>query len=151
MKTKHLMALLAATIAATGRLHAADPVKTVLITANDQMKYSVTHIDAHPGQPIHVQLKNEGTLPKEVMGHNWVLLKAGFDPMAYATSALPAVKENFEPKALAGQVLASISLLGARHEGEVTFNAPETPGTYFFLCSFPAHCQSGMRGELVVK
>ena len=127
------------------------PVKDVAIVANDQMKYSVTRIEAQPGQVVHVTLRNEGTLPKEVMGHNWVLLKSGQDAAAYAAAALSGAKEMYQPKALADQVIAFIPLLGAKQEGEVTFNAPTAPGTYEFLCTFPAHCQAGMRGVLVVK
>jgi len=145
------VALVCALLAAPASAASPAPVKDVVITANDQMKFGVTRIDAQPGQSIHVQLKNDGTLPKEVMGHNWILLKAGRDPSAYANAAMTAGKEGYQPKALADQVLASIPLLGAKHAGDVTFNAPEVPGTYAFLCSFPAHCQAGMRGELIVK
>jgi azurin len=140
-----------ALFAASAALAAPPPPKEIIIVANDQMKFSVTRIEATPGQAIHVHLRNEGTLPKEVMGHNWILLKAGRDGAAYVTAALPAVKDDYQPKAFADQVLAAIPLLGARHEGDVTFNAPEIPGTYVFLCSFPAHFQAGMHGELIVK
>jgi len=44
---------------------------------------SVTHIEARPGEKLHSQFRNAGTLPKAVMGHNWVLLKAGSDAMPY--------------------------------------------------------------------
>ena len=128
-----------------------DTVRTVVIIANDNMRYSVTRIDAHPGEKIRVQLRNEGTLPKEAMAHNWVLLKAGFDATAYATAALTAKDQNYQPRSLAEGVLAFIPLVGARQVGETTFNAPLEPGSYSFLCSFPAHCQIGMRGLLVVK
>ena len=130
---------------------ATESVKTVIITAGDSMKFNVTRIDAKPGQTIHIQLKNEGTLPKQVMGHNWILLKARHDAAAYATAAVSAKEQNYQPTSLAGDVLASIALLGAKETGEVTFEAPLEPGSYPFLCSFPAHCQVGMRGELVVK
>ncbi len=130
---------------------AADSVKTVVITANDSMKFSVTRIEASPGQKIHVQLRNEGTLPKEVMGHNWILLKAGQDITVYTTAALAAKDQNYQPKSLSSEVLACIPLLGAKQSGEAEFDAPAVPGRYPFICSFPAHCQVGMRGELVVK
>ena len=126
-------------------------VRTVVITVNDNMKFSLTRIDARPGEKICVQLKNEGTLPKEIMGHNWVLLKAGKDVTAYAAAAVSAKDQDYQPKALAAEVITSIPLIGSRHSGETTFTVPSEPGSYPFLCSFPAHCQVGMRGELVVK
>lgn len=154
MKTKSTAALLIAALLATASLPAesgSGPEKTVVITANDNMKFNVTRIEARPGQKIHVVLKNEGTLPREVMAHNWVLLKTGENPTAYAAAALSAKGQNYQPPSLAGEVLAAIPLIGARQTGEVTFDAPAIPGSYPFLCSFPAHCQVGMRGELVVR
>ena len=154
MKTKSLASLLFAGLfaaAALGAEPAAEPVKTVVIVANDSLKFSITRIEAKPGQKIHVQLRNEGTMPKAVMGHNWVLLKAGKDANAYASAAAAAAKQGYEPKALANDVLASIRLLGPKETADITFDAPTVPGRYQYLCSFPAHSAAGMRGELIVK
>ena len=49
-----------------------------------------------------------------------------------------------------GQV-AHIDLLGPRKSGEADFKAPTVPGDYPFLCTFPAHYQTGMKGTLTVK
>jgi azurin len=154
MKTKYISTLLALALIAIGRMQAeptSEPVKTVAISAYDTMKFSLTQIEVHPGQKLRVQLTNEGNLPKEVMGHNWVLLKAGLDPVAYSSAAIAAKAEGYQPMALADEVLASIPLLGSKETGEVTFTAPTVPGNYSFLCSSPAHCQVGMRGVLIVK
>ena len=125
--------------------------KKVSISGYDTMKYSVTTIDASPGQQVIVELKNEGSLPKDAMGHNWILLKAGVDPLAYASAAANAKAENYQPKSQAGKVLASIPLLGPKERGVTSFKAPTVPGNYYFVCSFPAHAQAGMKGTLVVK
>jgi azurin len=136
-------------------LVAADPIpgapRDIAITANDTLKFSQTEIDAQQGETLHVQLKNEGTVPKAVMGHNWILLKDGDDPSAYATAALSAKDDNYQPKALADQVLAAIPLLGPEETGDVTFTLPATPGTYAYLCTFPGHFQAGMTGKIIVK
>jgi azurin len=157
MKTKSLPAsltvsLVAVTLLAVALMTSASVSgKNVVIVAGDSMKFSVTRIEAQPGQKIHVQLNNEGTLPKEVMAHNWILLKAGQNVTAYATAALSAKDQGYLPPSLADEVLASIPLVGGGRTGDVTFTAPTEPGSYPFLCSFPAHCQVGMRGELLVK
>jgi len=152
MKLKQFIftSLLIATIAASG-VGAGTGAKTVVIVAVDTMKYSVNTIEAHPGEKITVELKNEGTMPKEAMGHNWVLLKAGVDPQSYANAAMNAKAQDYEPSAMADKVIASIKTLGPKESGSVTFTAPAAPGKYAYLCSFPAHCQVGMRGFLVVK
>ena len=152
MKTTRISLLIAACLAAFATaVLAAAPAKTVLITAGDNMHYSVTTITAEPGQTLTVQLHNIGTLPKDVMGHNWILLAADQSPDAYATAALKAKADNYEPKELQGQVLAAIPLQGPGRTDEVTFTAPTKPGKYPFLCSFPAHFAAGMRGVLVVQ
>ncbi|HTH47616.1 MAG TPA: plastocyanin/azurin family copper-binding protein [Candidatus Limnocylindria bacterium] len=125
--------------------------RVIEITANDQMKYSVTSIEAKPGEDLKVVLTNMGTLPKEAMGHNFVLLKADADPASFAAAAMAAKETDYVPASLAGQVIARIETLGPRKSGEVTFKAPSAPGTYTYLCSFPGHFLIGMKGTLVVK
>ena len=124
--------------------------KTVEITASDLMKYSLTTIEAHPGEKITVILTNIGSQPKETMGHNFILLKAGVDAEAFDKAATLAKDTDYFPASLADQVIAHIPLLGPRKSGEVTFVAPAA-GEYTFLCSFPAHFQVGMKGKLIVK
>jgi azurin len=125
--------------------------RTVEITAGDTMKYSVTQIDAKPGEDLKVILTNIGTQPVTVMGHNWVLLKAGTDVAAFDAAALNSKDTNYIPTALADQMITHIDLLGPRKSGEADFTAPTTPGDYPFLCTFPAHYQTGMKGTLTVK
>jgi azurin len=121
------------------------------ITAGDNMKYDVTSIEAKPGEDLRVVLTNVGSAPIEVMGHDWVLLKAGSDPVAFANAAVSAKDTGYIPASLQDEIIAKIDLLGPRKSGEADFKAPDTPGDYPFLCSFPAHCQAGMHGVLTVK
>ena len=130
---------------------AADGPQTIEITAGDTMKYSVTAITAKPGEDLKVVLTNEGTQPKEVMGHNWVLLKAGSDVAAFDAAAIQAKDTDYIPASLKDEIIAKIDLLGPRKSGEADFKAPTTPGEYPFLCTFPAHFQVGMHGTLTVK
>ena len=130
---------------------AAEPEKTIVIVGNDTLKFNVTKIEATPGQKLHVQLRNEGTLPKDGMGHNWILLDSDGEAVPYAMAAISARDVAFMPKALAAHVLAFIPLLGPKEVGDVTFNAPDEPGKYPFICSCSGHSMAGMRGELIVK
>ncbi|MBS0630394.1 MAG: azurin [Verrucomicrobia bacterium] len=154
MKMKKLAIWLILPVAALGRLVAAGnpgPDLNLVITANDLMKFSVTRIEAHPGQIVHLTFRNEGTMPKTAMGHNWILLKLGRDPAAYAAAASSAAEEGYQPKSRSDDVLASTPLLGPKQSAEITFTIPAVPGHYPYLCSFPAHFLVGMKGELVVK
>jgi azurin len=125
--------------------------RVVEITANDTMKYSVTAISAAPGEDLKVTLTNLGSLPKEAMAHNWVLLKAGADAGAFSNASVMAKATDYLPPSLQDEVVAQIGMQGPHQTGEVEFHAPTAPGDYTYLCTFPAHYQIGMRGTLTVK
>lgn len=130
----------------------AAPVAAIIeITANDSMKFNLTRFEVSAGQEVKLTLTNLGTMPKVAMGHNLVILKKGTDPKAYADAAIMAVATEYVPAALADQVLAHTKLLGPKQSDEITFKAPTEPGEYPFLCTFPAHFLSGMKGVMVVK
>jgi azurin len=130
---------------------AASGPKEIVIEANDAMKFSVTRFEVAPGQQVKLTLKNMGTLPKEAMGHNWVLLQKGTDVMAFSTAALPAKATDYIPDAMKTAVLAHTKLLGPKQSEVLTFTAPQEAGEYAFICSFPAHAMAGMRGVMIVK
>lgn len=150
MKTKRLILTTILALASVTTLQAGS-AKSFTISAFDTMKFSVNKIEAQPGDKITITLKNEGNVPKESMGHNWILLKAGADPIAYSNSAVTAKTENYQPKSQAKQVLASIHILGPKESASTTFTAPSAPGNYAYLCSFPGHTAAGMKGVLVIK
>jgi len=129
---------------------AAGGARTIEITANDQMKFSTTALEAKPGEELHVVLTNAGSLPKEAMAHNWVLLKPGSDVMAFSAAAASAKDKNYIPDNLKDQIIAKIDILGPHQTGEVTFKAPDQAGEYPFLCSFPGHAAL-MKGTLTVR
>jgi azurin len=161
MKTSLILATALATLLSAGcgqkdttaSAAAAAPAgpREIDITAGDTMKYDVTQIDAKPGEDLKVVLTNNGTQPVQVMGHNWVLLKAGSDVAAFDAAALNSKDTNYIPAALSDEIIAHIDLLGPRKSGEADFKAPTAPGDYPFLCTFPAHYQTGMKGTLTVK
>jgi azurin len=146
----------ASMLVATILVHAADsaaPGRVIKIRAGmeNAMKFDVASMTAAPGEKITVSLTNASTLPKDVMGHNWILLTAGTDPVAFAAAAVSEGANGYIPSKMKEKIIAFIPLRGPSETGEVTFNAPTAPGQYPFLCSFPAHCLVGMKGVLVVK
>lgn len=124
--------------------------RTIKLTASDQMRYNLTSIEAKPGETLTVELTNTGSLPKEAMAHNWVLLKPGNDPMAFSAAAATHKDEGYIPASLKNEIIAFIPLQGPHETGSVTFKAPDQPGEYPFLCSFPGHAAL-MKGTLTVK
>lgn len=141
----------AAPTAAPAAASAPAAARVITIEANDAMKFNVTRIEAKPGEALKIVFKNVGTLPKEAMGHNWVLLAKGTDVMAFSTAAMQARATEYIPASLAKQVIVHSKILGPKQTEEISFTAPSEPGDYPYVCSFPAHTMAGMRGVLVVK
>jgi azurin len=120
-------------------------------TANDTMKFNLTRFEVTAGQEVTVTLTNTGQMPKAAMGHNWVLLKKEADAKAYCDAAVMAAATDYLPAAKSADVIAATKMLGPKQSDEVKFKAPSEPGEYPFVCTFPAHFASGMKGVMVVK
>jgi azurin len=140
-----------AAVAYASMTMAAPAGRLVEITGSDQMKFSVTSINAKPGELLHVRLKSVGTLPKIVMAHNFVLLAKGTDATAFANAAALAATTAYIPAQFKAKVLASTALAGPGETVDVTFKAPAVAGQYVYLCSFSGHFIAGMKGVLAVK
>ena len=128
--------------------------REVRVEVGDHMRFDITRIEAAAGEVLRLQLVHRGKGPKEVMGHNWVLLRPGADATAYANAAVGAKAHDYLPPARSADLLAATKLLGGGGRDAVVFTVPEdaAPGTELvYLCTFPAHLQLGMRGVLVVK
>jgi azurin len=136
--------------AAAPKAAAAGAVKTFTVTASDNMKFAPAVIRVKAGDKVKVTLKAVSTMPKVVMAHNFVLLKAGVDAAAVATAGASARDTNFiSPKSKA-QIIAASALAGGGETVTVEFTAPAV-GKYTFICTFPAHFQGGMVGQLIVE
>lgn len=114
------------------------------------MKYDVTAFEVTAGQKVTVTMSNVGKLPKESMSHNFVLLKPGTDVIAFATAAATQVANGYIPKDQEDKIIARTKLLGPGESDSITFTAPAA-GTYDYICTFPAHALTGMRGVMTVK
>ena len=125
--------------------------RTVELTASDTMKYDKAEITAKPGETLHIVLKNTGTMPKLVAAHNFVLLKAGTDPVEFTKAAFNARETDYIPPSMKTAVITSSALSGPGETVETTFKVPAKAGNYPYLCSFPGHYALGMKGMLVVK
>jgi azurin len=144
-----IAALFAASAAPALAAAKAGEPRVIEITGNDQMKFSLATMEAKAGEDLKVVFTNVGTLPKEAMGHNWVLLKAGTDVTAFATAAMTAKATDYIPAGMKDKVIANSAVLGPKQKAEVVFKAPAA-GTYTYICSFPGHYMI-MKGTLTVK
>ena len=120
----------------------------VVIEGSDMMKFNLSEIKVAAGKPVALTLKHVGKQPKDMMGHNLVILKAGVDMAAFATAAAGAQANNYVPKAQADNVIAATKVLGGGESETLIFDAPAA-GVYDFLCSFPGH-YAVMKGKFSV-
>lgn len=130
---------------------AAHDGRPIEITGDDTIKFNITELRAKPGERLSVTFINKGKTPKFSMGHNWVLLAAGVDALAFVVAAAESPTTDYVPASRKSEILAATKLLGPDERDTVTFTAPTAPGRYVFLCSFPGHYQVGMHGVLIVE
>ncbi len=122
---------------------------TLNVTGNDQMKFSTTELRVKPGQKVTIVLQNVGTLSKESMGHNLVILQPYTDIEDFAKKAQSAgLDKGYIPESEAEKIVIHTKLLGPGETDTITFTAPDE-GEYDFICSFPGHHMS-MKGKFIV-
>lgn len=128
----------------------AGAVKSFTVTGSDNMRFTPAILRVKAGDKVKVTLKAVSAMPKMAMAHNFVLLKAGADATAVATASATARDTEFiSPKSKA-QIIAYSGLVGGGESVTVEFTAPAA-GKYQFICTFPAHFQGGMVGQLIVE
>ena len=127
----------------------AEGVAELTINAMDSMKYKEKLFTVKAGQKVKLTLKHLGKLPKNAMGHNIVILKAGTNISEFATAAGQAADNEYFPKDKADSVIAYSKLIGGGESATVEFVAP-APGTYTYICTYPGHW-SVMQGKMVVE
>lgn len=108
-------------------------------------------IEARPGEEIRIRLTTQSQLPPTAMSHNWVLMIADANATEYVNRAVQARDQDYIPPSLNDQILYHTEMVGGGETTELVFTAPEDPGKYEYLCSFPGHYAAGMKGFLIVS
>ncbi|MBX8486984.1 azurin [Pseudomonas cichorii] len=135
---------------ASGQLLAAECSTTV--DSTDQMSFSTKAIEIDKScKTFTVNLTHSGSLPKNVMGHNWVLSKTA-DSQAIATDGLSVGIDKGYLKEGDPRIIAHTKLIGAGETDSVTFDVSklDPAGQYQFFCTFPGHI-SMMKGTVTLK
>jgi azurin/glucose/arabinose dehydrogenase len=112
------------------------------------LSYQQKSITVQAGEPIKFTLVNPDVVP-----HNWVLIKPG----QLATVGDIANKQIADPESAARQyipvsddILAATDIVMPSEEYSIFFTAPDKPGRFPYLCTFPGHWMV-MNGELIVE
>src|SRR5690606_19672311 len=118
------------------------------IEGNDQMQYNINLMRVKAGEPVEITLKNVGSMPKESMGHNFVLLKPGVDIATFGGEATAAADNDYIPKSSLTSIVGHTKILGPGEEEKITVTLEA--GVYPFLCSFPGRFGI-MQGKVVAE
>jgi len=125
---------------ATPRFAHADPCQ-LEISGNDQMQYDKQTLTVPAScKEVTVTLHHAGKLPREAMGHNWVLVN-GPDVDAVANAGMGAGLANDYVASADKRVLAHTKVIGGGQTSSVTFETSslKAGGDYRYLCTFPGH------------
>lgn len=144
----HRALLLALSLTLPGFAWSAEDCTTE-IHGTDQMTFDKSEIIVPAScKTFTVTLKHPGEMPKEVMGHNWILSKTD-DMQAILDEGSAAGVENGYLKTADTRVIAHTRLLGGGEQDSVTFDTAKlkADADYQFFCSFPAHAVL-MKGRL---
>ena len=119
----------------------------------ERMKFTVENFTVRPGQPVKLVFTNP-----DATDHNLVIVKPGAAAevgMAGNEMAKDprGVEKHFIPSSKSHLILHATKLIGPSHSVRIDvlrFKAPNKPGVYPYICTFPGHWMI-MRGTMVVR
>ena len=113
----------------------------VTVESNDAMQFNTSNVVVPAScDESTVTLKHTGQLPKQSMGHNWVMTTKA-DGQAVATDGMSAGLDNNYIKPNDERVIGATEIIGGGEETSTTFSVKglSKDEDYMFFCSFPGH------------
>ena len=133
--------------AITDRLENLDVRVIAIGTVVERMIYDKEMIVVQAGKPVEFRISNTDNMP-----HNFAIVQPGsleeVGLLAEATARDADAKDrNFVPKS--DKVLSSSRLLGPGESQALSYEVPQKPGVYPYVCTYPGHWRR-MYGALYV-
>lgn len=119
--------------------------KVSIAVVPNLVKFDVTRFDVTAGAEVQVDFSNPCVLP-----HNLVLVQPEAEAAltaAVGAMGLEGMEKQFVPEVPG--IVAATKLLQPGKKETLRFKAPETPGEYPYVCTFPGHWFT-MRGVMRV-
>jgi putative heme-binding domain-containing protein len=122
--------------------------RRIQIEAGKNLSYTVRSFRVRAGEPIRLTFSNPDVVP-----HNWALVRPGalsrVGDLANKLIAEPdAVSRHYVPRT--DDVLVYTDIVPPQEQFTISFKAPDQPGRYPYLCTFPGHWMV-MNGEMIVE
>lgn len=103
-------------------------------TGTDSPSFDAHDFKVHAGKIVSITLRNHSTVNHQ---HNWVLVNPGTQDQVQEEAEKVGPTWGWIPQSK--NVLAFVPLTQPGQSNTILFRAPEKPGNYPFLCSFPGH------------
>lgn len=120
-------------------------LKTIGETMNT-MEYEPNRLEVPAGAKVNLTLVNEASA--EAMIHNAVFIERG-KQMEVIEAGMEAGKDGGYLDESHPAIIAATELAYPGETKTLTFTAPDEPGTYQYICTYPGH--TSMKGILIVK
>ncbi|TWT52726.1 Auracyanin-A precursor [Rubripirellula amarantea] len=116
-------------------------------TVEEEMRYDLEYFAVQAGRPVQIVLENHDLMP-----HNLVITQPGAlkEVAGLGLQAGPnGGWKNLPYVPKSDLVIQATGMVDANRETRLTFKAPDTPGEYPYVCTFPQHWYR-MYGVMVV-
>lgn len=134
-------------------LHAMANECEISVAVGDNMVFAPASLTISKAQcsEVTITLTHGGKLPKNAMGHNWVLSTTA-DSQALAQAGWGAGLENNYLPPNDARTIAATKIIGGGETDTITLDTSEleTGGDYTFFCSFVGH-YFAMKGTFTVN
>jgi glucose/arabinose dehydrogenase/azurin/lysophospholipase L1-like esterase len=123
----------------------AEVARLTIVALVSEMRFNVAHFTIRSGQPVELTLDNPDFMP-----HNLLITEPGTVDDVYRM-AVDLGSAGFDLQFIPDtpMVLQATDLLQHEESQTLEFTAPDEPGTYHFICTFPGHGEM-MRGIMEV-
>jgi azurin len=111
-------------------------VPLTISTVGNELSYDKKVLQVKPGQAVSLTFHNSADVGSG-MQHTWTLVKPGTEEQIATEAVEAGAAKNYVPND--PSVLASTKLVEAGKSETIHFKAPTQPGSYPYICTFPAH------------
>lgn len=127
---------------------AIEGARQVTVRTAGNLSFETREFEVKAGEAIQLTLVNPDVVP-----HNWALLKPGSEKaVGELANSLVADPEGAARQYIpdTDDVLAFTDVVEPGKEFSIYFRAPQQPGSYPFMCTFPGHWMI-MQGTMIVR
>lgn len=114
-------------------------------------RYIIRSIEVPASEEFSIEMTTKSFLPSSAMSHNLVIVSRGTNLAQFARSSITARGNDYIAPDFESSIIANTKMLGNAEKEMITVTAPDEPGEYDIICTFPGHYAGGMVAKLLVR